>query len=232
MKRHHRSLVKAIENSSVNPIISELKFASPSLGQIRDFEAPLEIAEAMVRGGACALSVLTDPDGFQGNLQILSEIAQTMDVPVIMKDIIVSPVQLEAGAQSGADAVVLIAEGFAKNLTKFGLRELIEKAHAFGLEVLVEANDPKQFGNILQQSLDLYGINNRNLSNLSVDLSTTEKILSLYDEIDRPVVSESGIETLSDVRRLKAAGADAFLVGSSIMKASDIEEKVKQLVRA
>jgi indole-3-glycerol phosphate synthase len=230
--RPARSLVKSIKETSKIPIIAEVKYASPSAGKIRDSGGPNQIAKAMLVGGACGISVLTDPENFEGSLETLATISQSADVPTIMKDIIVSPKQLLAGKQAGANAVVLISEIFSRKLSTVGLDTMILEASRLGLESLVEANSALEFENIRRFQPELYGINNRNLSSFEIDLSTTEKILADNLDIDRPVVSESGIESAADVRRLKAAGAGAFLVGTSIMKAPDIERKVSELVNA
>ena len=227
-----RSLIKAIRESRKTPVITEIKYASPSAGKIRESGNPLQIAKAMLSGGACGISVLTDPESFDGNLETLVTICRDTEAPTIMKDIIVSPKQLQAGARARASAVVLISEVFTKKLSNVGLDSMILEANRFGLEVLVEANSVGEFESLRRFRPDLYGINNRDLSTFQLDLSTTEKILAANVDMDRPVVSESGIESAQHIRRLKAAGAGAFLVGTSIMKSSDIEGKVRELVSA
>jgi len=227
-----RSLVRAIQESRKTPIITEIKYSSPSAGRIRESGKPLQIAEAMLNGGACGISVLTDPENFDGSLETLVTTSQDTEAPIIMKDIIVSPKQLQAGARAGASAVVLISEVFSRKLSNVGLDSMILEANRLGLEVLVEANSASEFESLRRFRPELYGINNRNLSTLQLDLSTTEKILAGNVDMDRPVVSESGIESPSDIRRLKAAGARAFLIGTSIMKSQDIEGKVRELVSA
>jgi len=227
-----RSLVKTIQESRKMPVITEIKYASPSAGKIRESRNPLQIAKAMLSGGACAISVLTDPENFEGNLETLVTISRDTEAPTIMKDIIVSPKQLQAGAKAGASAVVLISEVFTRKLSNVGLDSMTLEANRLGLEVLVEANSASEFESLRRLRPDIYGINNRNLSTFQLDLSTTEKILAENLDMDRPVVSESGIESAHHIRRLKAAGARAFLVGTSIMKSSDIEEKVRELVSA
>jgi len=227
-----RSLTKAIQESRKTPIITEIKYASPSAGKIRESGNPILIAKAMLSGGACALSVLTDPENFDGNLDTLVTISKEIQVPTIMKDIVVSPKQLQAGLRAGASAVVLISEIFSRKLSNVGLDSMILEANRLGLEVLVEANSASEFDSLRRFRPDLYGINNRNLSTFRLDLSTTEKILAENVDMDRPVVSESGIESPQDIRRLRTAGATAFLIGTSIMKSSDIEGKVKELVNA
>ena len=227
-----RSLVKTIQESRKTPVITEIKYASPSAGKIRESGNPLQIAKAMLSGGACAISVLTDPENFDGNLDTLVTITEEVQVPTIMKDIVVSPKQLQAGRRSGASAVVLISEIFSRKLSNVGLDNMILEANRLGLEVLVEANSASEFDSLRRFRPNLYGINNRNLSTFQLDLSTTENILAESVDVDRPVVSESGIESPRDIRRLKAAGAEAFLVGTSIMRSFDIEGKVRELVNA
>jgi len=231
-KRSSKSLVETIRRLENTPVITEIKFASPSAGKIRGPEDPLRIATEMLKGGACAISVVTDPDDFQGNLDTLANLSRLADVPLIMKDIIVSPIQVQAAARAGARAVVLISELFSRRLTDEPLDRLIQEAGRLGVEVLLEANSPPEFGKLPGHRPDLYGINNRNMSTFKLDLSTTERVLAVNGHLDRPVVSESGIEHPRDIVRLKKAGANAFLVGTSIMKALDVESKVRELVNA
>jgi len=231
-RRSRKGLSRAIQEARSNPIITEIKFASPSQGRIRGPEPAAGIAKEMVDGGACALSVLTEPENFDGGLQTLSGVAEQVNVPILMKDVVVSVAQLEAGAQAGADAVVLISEVFNRGLADLALGDFLGKARELGMEVLAEANGVEEFLELRKFEPDLYGVNNRNLSTFQLELSTTETILDRAGRMDRPVVSESGIESADDVRRLKSAGATAFLVGTSIMKSSNIEVKVRELVQA
>lgn len=186
----------------------------------------------MIGGGACALSVLTAPESFHGAIENIADVSAKVDVPVLMKDIVVSPVQLRAGARAGADAVVLIAELFERGLAKTTMSELTREARKLGLEVLAEASSGESFAALRKLDPDLYGINNRDLSTLGVRLETTEEILSRNDRPAALIVAESGIETPVDLRRLRAVGADAFLVGSAIMKSENVQEKVRELVNA
>ena len=231
-KLSSKSLVETIQRLESTPVITEVKFASPSAGKIRDHGDPLRIARAMLKGGACAISVLTDPDDFQGNMETLATLSREVDVPLVMKDIIISPVQVQAAARAGASAVVLISELFSRGLTEEPLDRLVREAGRLGVEVLLEANSPEEFRKLPEHKPDLFGINNRNLSTFQLDLSTTERVLAMNGHVDRPVVSESGIESRRDIVRLKNAGAEAFLVGTSIMKSSDVESKVRELVNA
>lgn len=231
-RRPHVSLRRAVREARSNAIITEVKFSSPSQGAIRKAEPAGPIAASMVKGGACAVSVLTEPDSFNGGLASLLEVAGGTDVPIIMKDIIVSPRQLEAGARAGADAAVIISEVFSRHLGMVTLQELLRRARNLGLETLVESSGLGNFVMMKDLHPDLYGINNRDLSTLKVDLSRTENIISEAGEVDAPIVSESGINSPEEVRRLRKVGAQAFLVGTSIMKAGDIEAKVRELVSA
>lgn len=231
-RRSGKSLVETIRKVVNTPVITEVKFASPSAGKIRDHEDPLQIARAMLKGGACAISVLTDPEDFQGHLDTLVTLSRQVDVPLVMKDIVVSAAQVRAAARAGASAVVLISELYSRGLTDEPLDDLVREANGLGVEVLLEANSPEEFRKLPEHKPDLYGINNRNLSTFQVDLSTTERVLAMNRNASRPVVSESGIESARDIVRLKKAGAEAFLVGTSVMKSSDMEAKVRELVNA
>ncbi len=230
--RLHESLSRAIKDQRSNAIITEVKFSSPSQGTIRKVEPAYPIAESMVRGGACAISVLTEADNFNGGLMDLADVAIRTRVPIVMKDIIVAPKQLEAGSKAGADAAVIVSEVFARNLAMVDLEEILGKARDLGLEVLVEATELANFLKLKEIHPDLYGINNRDLSTLQVDLSKTEDIIAQAGRMDGPIVSESGISSPQEVRRLREAGAQAFLVGTSVMKSSNIEAKVRELVQA
>src|SRR5438309_7315286 len=231
-KRPREGLVESIQRLESTPIITELKFASPSAGKIREHGDPIRIAKAMLKGGDCAISVLTDADDFQDNFDTLATLSREVDVPLVIKDIIVSPVQIRAAAKAGASAIVLISELFSRRLTEEPLDRLVREAGRLGLEVLLEANTPEEFRKLPKHKPDLYGVNNRNLSTFQLDLSTTERVLTMNGHVDRPVVSESGIENPRDIVRLKNAGAKAFLVGTSIMKSSAVESKVRELVNA
>ena len=163
---------------------------------------------------------------------MLAEVAVNTRLPLIMKDIIVSPRQLRAAANYGADAVVLISELFTERLALAPISVMREEAARLNLETVIEAHDSSEFGKIPALKPDLYGINNRNLSSFEIDLETTRRILSETKPQARPVISESGIETAGDIELLKVAGAQAFLVGTSIMKSPDVEGKVRELVNA
>ncbi len=232
--RPRRSLCRAIRSRNAkNAVIAEIKFGSPSHGKIRTPEPAERLAEHMVAGGACALSVLTASGSFAGDISSLARVSRCVELPVLMKDIVISPVQLHTGARMGADAVVLISEVYSNGLSEYSLTQMRSEASKVGLECLLEASSPTEFSSLADYKPDLYGVNNRDLSSLKVDLETTGIVLSRAPKPSNgPLVSESGIETPDDLKRLRSAGADAFLVGTSIMKAENVEKKVWELVNA
>jgi indole-3-glycerol phosphate synthase len=228
----HLSLKKAILNCRAVPIISEIKAASPSTGVIRENVEAGEIARSMQRGGAAALSVVTEPKQFNGSLEAIGAAKEAAKLPILMKDIILTPTQVYAAAKMGADAVLLIKALFDRGYAEKTLEEMIAGAHVLGLEVLLETHTETEFQSAVETDADLVGINNRNLGTLKVDLNVTKKILANNGSNGKIVVSESGIKTPEDIGFLRKSGARAFLVGSAIMSSENIEEKVKEFVNA
>ena len=228
----HASLRKAILQRKKNPVITEIKAASPSLGTIRGSINPKEIAMAMEKGGAVGISVLTEPKHFNGSLQALSEARGAVNLPILMKDIVIIPEQLEVASQVGANAVLLIEALFEKGFCETSVDKMIAFAHAKGLEVLLETHTEEEFRSAIETNADIVGINNRNLGTLKIDLNTTKEILKRNNTHGKVVVSESGIKTPEDLRFLRQCGAKAFLIGSAIMLTENIEDKVKEFVEA
>jgi indole-3-glycerol phosphate synthase len=226
------SLKQAILDSKANPVITEIKAASPSLGTIRTQVDPKEIAQAMEKGGAVGISVLTEPKHFHGSLSTLIQAREATKLPIIMKDIILVADQIEAAAQIGANAVLLIQALFDKGCSEMSVDKTIAFAHSMGLEVLLETHTEAEFRFAVETKADLVGINNRNLGTLKIDLITTREILKNNNCCGKVIVSESGIKNPSDLRFLRECGAQAFLIGSSIMLTENIEEKVKEFVKA
>lgn len=226
------SLTTVIERCRYNPVIAEVKRASPSLGSIRENIDPTGIAHAVEAGGASGISVLTEPKHFGGSLEYLREIRGSTGLPLLMKDIIISPEQIEAAAKLGADAVLLIMKAFDRGKGRVSLDSMIDVAHALGLEVLLETHDAKEFNAAMNTGADLIGINNRDLRTLKVDLGVTLRILGSRGKGDAPIVSESGIRTPKDLLLLRGCGTQAFLIGSAIMASGDIEETVRGFVKA
>ena len=226
------SLKQAILDCKFNPIISEIKVASPSAGVIKAEVDAGEVAKAMQRGGATGLSVLTEPKQFSGSLEALSHARAAVKLPILMKDIVVSPVQIQAAQKIGANAILLIQAVFDRGYCEKSVDEMIMGAHLMGLEVLLEAHTEAEFQSAVKSAADLVGVNNRNLATLKVDLNVTKNILSKNNSNGKLIVSESGITTPADIRFLKETGARAFLIGSAIMSSSNIEEKVREFVNA
>jgi len=228
-----KSDIDFIHTIKINPhatLITEIKFSSPSLGKIRTLSDPVSIANAMITGGAKALSVLTQPNLFNGSPDYFMQVRKAVKIPMLMKDIIVDKIQIDAAEKMGADYMLLIQSLFDQNYLN-EIDEFISYGHKKRLNVLVEAHTKSEFENALKTDADLIGINNRNLDTLELDLETTKNILDGFDKT-RPIISESGIESPEDIQFLKKSGADVFLVGSSLMKSDNIEENVKKLVNA
>ena len=226
------SLKKSVLECKHAPVIAEIKAASPSAGIIRKNPQPEKIAEAYARGGAVGISALTEPKHFNGSLEILIRTRKSVKLPILLKDIIVSPKQLETASRIGADAALLIQALFDRGHCETNAEEMIAKAHAENLEVLLETHNKKELQSALDTEADLIGINNRDLRTLEVDLNVTKNLLEKTDCRGRIIISESGIKSPADIRFLSKCGAKAFLVGSSIMMSTDTEEKVKELVAA
>lgn len=220
-----RSFRKSINQAPKAGVITEIKRMSPSSGDIRPNVDLVKITEEMTRGGSAGISVLTEPDYFNGRLDFIPEVRGATHLPVLRKDFIVDKYQLYESAEAGADAVLLITEVLGESLLEF-----VETARELGMECLVEVSNEDQIELAIQCGPDLIGINNRDLTIMEIDPSRTERLAKLIpDEVT--AVSESGISEAADVKRMLKAGADAVLVGTSIMKSENIEEKVRKLTR-
>ncbi|MCL2172396.1 MAG: indole-3-glycerol-phosphate synthase [Candidatus Bathyarchaeota archaeon] len=228
----HLSLKKAILKCNKNSIISEVKFASPAFGVIRENKDLIAIVQAMERGGAVAISVLTEPCHFNGSINTLVSVRGAVNLPLLMKDIILSPIQIAAAVNIGADAVLLIKTLYDRGYGEVDLDNMIEIAHAKGLEVLLEVHTGKEFKAAKKTKADIIGINNRNLADLKINLNNTKKILQTNSFDNLVIVSESGICTVADLLFLNHIGVSAFLIGSSIMLTENIEKKVREFVNA
>ncbi len=186
----------------------------------------------MQNGGAVGISVLTEPKHFHGSLSTLIQAREATKLPILMKDIILVADQIEVAAQIGANTVLLIQALFDKGCSEMSVDKTIAFAHSSGLEVLLETHTEGEFRFAVETDADLVGINNRNLGTLKIDLNTTKEILKRNDARGKVVISESGIKTPKDLQFLRGCGASAFLIGSTIMLTENIEEKVKEFVKA
>jgi indole-3-glycerol phosphate synthase len=206
-------------------VIAELKRRSPSKGEIRaDFD-PVAIARAYEAGGAAALSVLTDERFFGGSLAVLEAVRAATALPLLRKDFVIDPVQIDEARAAGADAVLLIVAALAKP----ELEELHAHAVALGLDVLVEVHDEAELDAAKGVGADLIGINNRDLRTFVTDLAVTERLAKRVPQ-GALVVAESGIFGPEDVARLQRAGAAAFLVGESLMREADPGRALRRLL--
>ncbi|HEV2389162.1 MAG TPA: indole-3-glycerol-phosphate synthase, partial [Nitrososphaerales archaeon] len=183
----------------------------------------------------------TEPRHFDGDIRYLQLVKKAVKVPVLMKDVIIDPVQIDAGAKVGADAVLFIAAIFANGLARASLGDMFSRARERGLEVLYEAHTEKEYMLALESEADVVGINNRNLDTLEVSLSTSKRLLAAGKATRerlkktgkyKPVISESGIKTKREIVELRELGADGFLIGSAFMKSADLEAKVRTLTGA
>jgi len=211
--------IRAVEDKR-NAIIAEFKRRSPSgLNEDRDI---IEYAKFMEENGAVGISVLTEEKYFGGSYADLEKVANTVKIPVLMKDFIVTEKQIDNAYNLGADAVLLII----KILTEKELVDLYNYAKSLGLEVIVEITDEKDLRIALRHDFKIIGVNSRNLSSLEVDLQRTKNLLKSIPK-DVIKIAESGIKTREDIMQLKEAGADAFLIGTTLMKDPN---KIKELI--
>jgi len=206
-------------------VIAEVKKASPSAGIIAPDFNPLSQAREYARGGAHALSVLTDEKYFHGHLTYLRQIREQVELPLLRKDFIIHELQVYESVIAGADAILLIVA----SLDDATLRKLYDVAKSCQLDILVEVHDLPEMERALELGADMIGINNRNLKTFHVDLATTE---ALAEEIpsDTVAISESGIRDAADVRRVRAAGINAVLVGETLMRAKNVPAKLAELM--
>jgi indole-3-glycerol phosphate synthase len=213
-------------------VIAEVKKASPSRGLIRPDFDPVAIARAYAEGGAACLSVLTDERYFQGSLAYLTAIRQSVDLPLLRKEFIIDEYQVYEARAAGADAILLIVAAFhgecAGGRTAEDLYRLASLAAELGMDVLTEVHTADELALALTSGAPLIGINNRDLRTFHTTLEVTERLGPLVPP-DRLLVSESGIWTHDDIRRVAAAGARAVLVGESLMRQPDVAAAVRAL---
>jgi indole-3-glycerol phosphate synthase len=208
-------------------VIAEIKKASPSRGVLAADFVPARIAEMYQRGGAAALSVLTDGPFFQGSLADLEGARAAVDLPVLRKDFTIAPEHVLEAAAHGADAILLIAA----ILTEREMRDFREMAAQYGMAALVEVHSAEELDPAIASGAEIIGVNNRDLRTFEVTLETS---LRLAERMPSGVVrvSESGIHSAADVQRLRAAGYTSFLVGEHLMKAADPAAALAELVVA
>ncbi len=205
-------------------IIAEVKKASPSKGVIREDFDPLSIAQGYERGGANAISVLTEPHFFQGDLEYLAGIRRYVSIPLLRKDFIVSKYQLLEALVFGADFVLLIATA----LSRKELKELLAYTRHLGMEALVEIHDRSDLTKAIFAGADIIGINHRNLETFEMDMQLCHKLIPLIPN-GKIIVAESGIHSHQQLEELSKIGVDTFLVGESLMRQDSVEDALKEL---
>ena len=224
--------VAALKAACLKPaVIAEIKKASPSKGVIRENFDPVSIAKEYASAGASCISVLTDKQFFQGGFDVLVQVREVVNLPLLCKEFILSPYQLYQARAAGADAVLLIAA----ILSDQDLAYLLKAAKALQLAVLLEVHNAEELERALAlDGVQLIGINNRDLASFHTDLATTEQLTAIYGSQIRAkgclLVSESGLFSRDDLDRVQTAGADAVLVGEALMREEHIADALQALI--
>lgn len=220
------SLFAALKNAEQLQVISEIKRASPSKGEIAFGVDPSVQAQIYEKSGAACISVLTDAPFFKGSFADLSAVAKTVQIPILCKDFIIHEVQIDRAKAAGASVILLIVAA----LNAESLLRLYRYAMRLGLEVIVEVHDRNEMEQAITVGARIVGVNNRDLRTFEVDLRRTEEIASRFPFGDQHVlISESGIWHPDDARRVAAYGAEAVLVGESLMRSGDAGEAIRSL---
>jgi indole-3-glycerol phosphate synthase len=221
----NRSFREALSRTGSTNIIAEIKRQSPSKGVIREDFNHLEIARQYAEAGAAAMSVLTEEDFFGGSLNFLREIHERVEVPLLRKDFIIDEYQIYEAALSGASAILLITAILDDDL----LAAFIKRADELNLEALVEVHTEEEMRHAAQADARIIGVNNRDLTTFNVDLETSVRLAPLAPPT-AILVSESGITTGEDIRKLKAAGYQAFLIGEHFMRHTNVCAALSDLI--
>ncbi len=218
-----RDVKKYLISTKEEPIriIAEVKKASPSKGIIKENFDPLLIAKAYCNAGVNAISVLTEPHYFQGNLEYLTQIRRYVPTPLLRKDFIVDKYQIVEALVYGADFILLIA----KALSTKELKELYEYALHLGLEVLLEIHDKEDLTKAMRCGANIIGINHRNLDTFEMDMNLCDKLIPMIPN-GKIIIAESGVSNIQIIKRLVSIGADAFLIGEHFMKQDSIEDEI------
>ena len=206
-------------------LIAEVKRSSPSRGVRCPNFNPVELAKSYAQGGAAAISVLTEANYFEGSIDYLAAIREEVRLPLLRKDFIFDPYQVYESSAYGADALLLIVA----ILSQEQLEELLSLSHSLGLRCLVEVHSEDEVERALLSQAKIIGINNRDLDTFTVDINTTHRLRPLIPQ-QRIVVSESGISSQGDVEKLRGWGVNAVLVGEALVTASDVQNKVRELI--
>ena len=214
---------KALAGKDIS-FICEVKKASPSKGIIAEDFPYVQIAKDYENAGASAISVLTEPKWFKGENAFLEEISKNVSIPLLRKDFTVCEYQIYEAKTIGADAVLLICALLETSM----IGEFLDIAASVGLDVLVEAHDESEVESALNAGAEIIGVNNRNLKDFSVDLQNSLRLRSLVPR-DKIFVSESGITCAADIKLLRAAGVNGFLIGEMLMRSNNITLDLQRL---
>jgi indole-3-glycerol phosphate synthase len=224
-RERERDLCDPVESLRQKPFITEIKKASPSAGDINTGVDIISQAVTYKENGAGAISVLTDAGYFKGSIKDLASVAETVDIPLLCKDFIISEIQVENAYRAGADFILLIAA--VLDMDELG--NLAAAAKTYGLKVLYEIHSIEEFRKLEKLTPELVGVNSRNLKTFSIE---KEKAAGVIRDLKREggflAVAESGIDNSGDVRMFRDAGADAFLIGTALMKSGSPGEKLKE----
>ena len=223
-RAERRGFRAALAGARGPAIVAEIKRASPSVGLIVPHLDPAEVAREYQAAGADAISVLTEADHFLGDLAYVDVARRAATLPILRKDFLSTPYEVVQSAAYGADAILAIVAG----LDDRSLAELMREAAAYALDVLVEVHTEDELHRALAAGATLLGINNRNLRTFETDLAVTEELIPLVPA-GTIVISESGVKSQDDVRRLVLHGARGVLVGESLMRAGDKGEAIRAL---
>jgi indole-3-glycerol phosphate synthase len=221
-KEKHR-LQKALQKNQIN-IIAEIKRASPSKGVLNDKIDVALVAKSYEQGGACAISVLTEEDRFQGSLEDLKTVRQTVELPILRKDFIFDEYQIYEAAEAGADAILLIAAMLDDEV----LQKLYRSAENSGLDILVEVHTLKELERVKKNGAKIIGINNRDLHSFKVSLDVSRELINHAPE-NALIITESGISTKGEILELRELGFSGFLIGETLMKSGNVEKDLRIL---
>ncbi|MBL8148320.1 MAG: indole-3-glycerol phosphate synthase TrpC [Blastocatellia bacterium] len=222
-----QSFYQALARPGQINVIAEVKKASPSKGVICQDFRPVQIARSYELAGAAALSVLTEEDFFQGSLDILRQIRSNVSIPILRKDFIVDEYQVYESLEAGADAFLLIAS----LLETEQISHLVDLGQKLGLDTLIEVHTAVELEKVLNSKPKIVGVNNRNLKTFEVDIQTSVKLAATVPK-DTLLVSESGINSLQDIKMLQNVGYSAFLIGEHFMKAEEPGKALSALIKA
>ncbi len=220
-----KNFFEAIKPDEKVKIIAEVKCASPSKGILREDFNPIEIARSYKEGGASAISVLTDRRYFKGDLTHLRDVSNAVSIPLLRKDFIIDPYQIYEARYYGADAVLLIAAALGTRT----ITELLSLTRSLGMNAVVEVHDEEELERALLAESKIIGINNRDLKKFTVSLDVSIRLSRLIPD-GKIVVSESGLTSSEEIKRLKNEGIRVFLIGETFMKATDPGEELRAML--